>query len=194
MVICSQKESKQSFIKFRTQNLLALDLMCGILFPSDARSQGNQLAKIMHRFTSLAGLEFIKCFESFSPTTYLCPAGVPTIGYGHVLLPGEHYQGISMDIAEELLRKDLISAEKAVIRNICQNLEQNQFDALVSFTYNLGSGALQRSTLRQKVNYGASILEIKHEFMKWVNAGGRRLAGLVRRREAEGGMFANNLL
>jgi len=143
----------------------------------------------MHRFTSKEGLEFIKSFESFSPTTYICPAGYLTIGYGHVLLQGEYYQGISMDTAEDLLRRDLMRAERAVIRNICQPLEQNQFDALVSFTYNLGCGALQRSTLRQKVNYGASPAEVRYEFMKWVYAGGQKLAGLVRRRRAEGDMF-----
>jgi len=144
----------------------------------------------MHRFTSNKGLEFIKSFESFSPTTYICPAGVRTIGYGHVLLRGEHYQGISMDMAEELLRKDLAIAERAVIRNISCPLDQDQFDALVSFTYNLGAGALQRSTLRQKVNYGSSSYDVRNEFMKWVYVSGKRLKGLIRRRMAEGNMFA----
>lgn len=145
----------------------------------------------MHRFTSREGLEFIKSFESFSPTTYICPAGKLTIGYGHALLRGEHYQGISMDMAEEILHKDLLHAERAVIRSINVPLGQGQFDALVSLTYNIGCGSLQRSTLRQKVNYGSSVGEVTHEFMKWVYAGGRRLGGLVRRRAAESDMFTS---
>lgn len=146
----------------------------------------------MHRFTSKEGLEFIKSFESFSPTTYICPAGRPTIGYGHALLQGEHYQGISMDMADDLLRTDLLLVERSVIRSINAPLKQNQFDALVSLTYNIGGGSLQRSTLRQKVNYGASLSEVTNEFMKWVYAGGRRLGGLVRRRISESRMFASD--
>ncbi len=143
----------------------------------------------MHRCTSSEGLEFIKSFESFSPTTYTCPAGRPTIGYGHVLLQDEYHQSISIDAAEELLRKDLFLAERAVIRNINVGLEQSQFNALVSLTYNIGAGNLQRSTLRQKVNYGASLGDVAHEFMKWVYVGGKRLSGLARRRRAESDMF-----
>ena len=145
---------------------------------------------MMHRFTSNKGVEFIKSFESFSPTKYICAGGKMTIGYGHVLLQNEHYEGISMDMADKILLHDLIKAEMAVSRNIKIHLEQSQFDALVSFAFNLGSGALQRSALRQKINYGAAIEEIQHEFMRWVYAGGRRLGGLVRRREAESAMFA----
>lgn len=145
----------------------------------------------MHRFTSEEGLEFIKTFESFSPTTYICPAGLLTIGYGHVLLQGEHYQGISPLMGEELLRRDLILSERSVIRNINAPLKQNQFDALVSLTFNIGGGALQRSTLRQKVNYGATLGEITHEFTKWIYANGKKLNGLMRRRIAESQMFTS---
>lgn len=145
----------------------------------------------MHRFTSDRGLEFIKSFESFSPTTYICPAGRLTIGYGHVLLNGEHYQGISMEMAEKLLCRDLMHAESSVIRHINTPLRQSQFDALVSLTYNIGGGALQRSILRQKINYGASTREITNEFTKWIFASGRRLSGLMRRRMAESQMFAS---
>ena len=74
-------------------------------------------------------------------------------------------------------------------RNITTPLDQNQFDALVSFVFNLGGGALQRSSLRQKINYGSDEEEIHNEFVKWVFAGGRKLMGLIRRREAEAGMY-----
>jgi lysozyme len=156
----------------------------GMTTPNQPKRKG-----IMHRFTSDDGIELIKSFESFSPTTYICPAGKVTIGYGHVLRAGEGYQGISGDMAERLLKEDLLVAESSVLRNIQSPLEKGQFDALVSLTYNIGGGNLQRSTLRQKINYGASTEEVRHEFMKWVYASGKVLAGLVRRRVAESDMF-----
>ena len=131
------------------------------------------------------GLDLIKRFEGFSRTVYFCPAGYPTIGYGHVVKDGEDFSnGIMEGEAEELLRHDAVIAERAVLRLIDVPLTDGQFDALVSFTYNLGGGALQRSTLRRKINreeHG----EVPEQFMRWVWAGGRKLKGLVRRREAE---------
>ena len=131
------------------------------------------------------GLNLIKRFEGFSRTVYFCPAGYPTIGYGHVVQDGEDFSnGIMEGEAEELLRQDAVIAERAVLRLIDVPLTDGQFDALVSFTYNLGGGALQRSTLRRKINreeHG----EVPEQFMRWVWAGGRKLKGLVRRREAE---------
>ena len=143
----------------------------------------------MHRFTSHKGIEIIKSFESFSAVPYVCPAGYPTIGYGHVILPGQHYETLSLEDAENLLRKDLLLVERAVIRNINVPLGEDQFDALVSLTFNIGSGALQRSTLRQKINYNSGMNEIKQEFMKWIYAQGRVLSGLVRRRIVESELY-----
>jgi GH24 family phage-related lysozyme (muramidase) len=137
------------------------------------------------------GLELIKRFESFSPTIYVCSAGYETVGYGHVVLDGERdrfAKGISEQEAEDLLRRDAAIAERAVLRLITVPLADNQFDALVSFTFNLDGGALQRSTLRRKVNRGEHTL-VPAEFMKWIWAGGRKLKGLVRRREAEAGCY-----
>ncbi len=97
--------------------------------------------------------------------------------------------GISEATAEELLRLDVETAERAVLRLIRVPLEAGRFDALGFFTFNLGSGALQRSTLRRKVNreeHGA----VPAELRRWVWAGGRRLKGLVRRREAEAEFYA----
>ena len=91
--------------------------------------------------------------------------------------------------AEELLRRDVESAERAVVRLIRVPLEDGQFDALGSFAFNLGAGALQRSTLRRKVNRGEHGA-VPAEFRRWVFAGGRRLKGLVRRREAEAALYA----
>ena len=140
----------------------------------------------MRRITQ-AGLDLIKRFEGFSPTVYICPAGYPTIGYGHVVKPHEQEafaSGITPEQAESLLRQDVQTAERTVLRLITVPLTDGQFDALVSFTFNLGAGALQRSALRRKVNRGDHAA-VPAEFGKWVWAGGRKLEGLVRRREAE---------
>lgn len=133
------------------------------------------------------GLELIKRFEGFEPEIYLDAAGLPTIGYGHLLRPGEAEMfagGISYEAATALLIKDVLSAERAVLRLIQVPLTDGQFDALVSFTFNLGSGALQRSTLRRKVNREEHA-DVPEQLMRWVWAGGRKLKGLIQRREFE---------
>ena len=135
------------------------------------------------------GIDLIKRFEGFSRTVYFCPAGYQTIGYGHVVKPHEDFSaGIDEAQAEELLRQDAAIAEQAVLRLINVPLTDCQFDALVSFTYNLGGGALQRSTLRRKVNHEEHA-DVPEQFMRWVWAGGRKLKGLVRRRAAEAGLY-----
>jgi len=136
------------------------------------------------RHVTQEGLDLIKRFEGFSSTVYICPAGYPTIGYGHLVRSGESFNEISETEAEELLRKDVESAERAVLRLVNVPLTDGQFDALVSFTFNLGSGAFQRSTLRRKVNHQAHA-EVPEQLMRWVWAGGRKLNGLARRRRAE---------
>ena len=134
------------------------------------------------------GIDLIKHFEGFSPTVYRCPSGVATLGYGST-------HGITMDsppITEEegleLLMLDIAKFERGVNRLIDVPLNQNQFDALTSFAFNLGNGSLQASTLRKKVNredYEGAV----DEFPRWVFAGGRRLNGLVKRRYAERALF-----
>ena len=134
-------------------------------------------------------LELIKSFESFEPVRYICPAGYPTIGYGHVILDREDLQKVTEAEAETLLLGDVAIAERSVCRLIKVPLEDCQFSALTSFTFNLGGAALQRSTLRQKVNRGEHG-EVPDEFRKWVYAGGRKLKGLVRRREVEATLYS----
>ncbi len=137
------------------------------------------------------GLNLIKQFEGFEPEIYLDAAGLPTIGYGHLIRKGEHKMfenGISESAAEALLAKDVWTAESGVLRLISVPLTDGQFDALVSFTFNLGSGALQRSTLRRKVNREEHH-EVPEQLMRWVWAGGRKLKGLVRRRAAEAELY-----
>lgn len=142
------------------------------------------------------GLGLIKRFEGFSPTIYLCPAGYPTIGFGHVVLLGEQSRfdsGILREEAAELLRRDVRIAESAVLRLIKTPLADGQFEALVSFTFNLGAGALQRSSLRTKVNRGEHG-DVPVQLMKWVWSAGRKLPGLMRRRQAEGALYSAAML
>ena len=143
------------------------------------------------RHITKEGLDLIKRFEGFSPEIYTCPAGYPTIGYGHLVRDQERERfagGISREEAEELLKRDVLWAEKGVLRLINVPLMDGQFDALVSFTFNLGTGALQRSTLRRKVNREEHS-EVLGEFMRWVWAGGRKLRGLILRRNAEASLY-----
>lgn len=137
------------------------------------------------------GIELIKRFEGFSPTVYICPAGYPTIGHGHVVLPEEKERfkaGITKEEAEDLLITDLMRLEKRIKPLIKVEINELMLDAIMSFSYNLGIGAFQRSTLRQKLNRG-EFIDASDEFLKWVYVGGRKLQGLVLRRQAERRLF-----
>ena len=133
------------------------------------------------------GIALIKRFEGFSSHPYICPAGISTIGYGHTKTASER-GAVTKVQAEALLRDDVRAAEWAVIRLIHVPLTQGQFDALVSFSFNLGSGALQRSTLRCVVNREAHV-EVPRQLMRWVFASGRKLKGLEKRRAAEAALY-----
>jgi lysozyme len=137
---------------------------------------------------SQEGIDLIKHFEGFANKSYICLGGAKTIGYGHKLKLDEHLDEIDQTTAELILQKDLEACELAVLRNINVALNQNQFDALVSFTFNVGAGALQRSTLRQKINREDHHL-VSNELKKWVYAGEKKLVGLLLRREAEAALY-----
>jgi lysozyme len=142
-----------------------------------------------HRFATDRGVDLIKSYEKFVPHAYDDGYGYPTIGYGHMLLPGEMFDRIGEAEAEALLRKDLFKAECSVLRLVNVPLADGQFDALVSFAFNAGGGALQRSALRMRLNRGDHKEDIAAEFLKWIYAGGRKSKGLLRRRHAEREMF-----
>ena len=133
------------------------------------------------------GLALIKEFEGLYLKAYRCPAGVPTIGYGHTAGVAMG-QTISEQQADEYLRRDVRMFERAVDRLVKVPLAQGQFDALVSFAFNLGAGALQSSTLLRMLNSG-DYAGAAAQFGRWTKAGGRVLPGLVRRREAERRLF-----
>lgn len=144
---------------------------------------------------SKAGLDLIRSFEGYlrklpngDCVAYRCPAGVWTLGWGCT-------EGVSEGMiwtkarAEDALRSEIAKHEAAVMRLVTIDLNQNQFDALVSFSYNVGSGALSKSTLLRKLNAG-DFPGSQAEFMKWNKAGGKQLRGLSRRRAAEAELFA----
>lgn len=132
------------------------------------------------------GLDIIKSFEGLRLDAYYCPSGVITIGYGST---GPHvYSGqkITQEEAEALLRQDVARFERAVNDLVTVPLTQNEFDALVSFTFNCGEGALGSSTLLRRLNRGDDKFQVfQEELPKWVNGPNGPLPGLVSRRRAE---------
>lgn len=136
---------------------------------------------------SAAGMELIKKFEGCVLKAYKCPAGVWTIGYGTTkgVTPG---MVITAEKAEELFRADIRPIERTV-NALAINLTQRSFDALVSWIYNLGSGNFQSSTMRKKIVADAADLDITDQMIRWINAGGKPLLGLKRRRVAEANMW-----
>ena len=142
--------------------------------------------------TSPAGISLIQEFEGRRLEAYKCPAGIWTIGYGHTSAAGapEVKPGmvITKQEANDILIRDLVKYENAVDRLVKVPLTQNQFDALVSFTFNVGEGALAKSTLLKKLNAG-NYDAVPAELMKWTKGGDKELPGLVRRRRAEAAMW-----
>ena len=133
------------------------------------------------------GLDLIKQFEGCELTSYVCPSGVYTIGYGHTgdVLPG---QTITQAEADKLLKDDVKRFEVGVNNYTNVPLNQSQYDALVSFTFNVGLGAYRDSTLLRLLN-GADYEGAAGQFSRWVNGSNGPLPGLVRRREAEEKLF-----
>lgn len=136
------------------------------------------------------GIELIKRHEGCRLKAYQCPAGAWTVGYGSTR-GVNRFTEITQQEAEVRLRSDAKAAERTVekVRYLQKGLKQCQFDALVSFVFNLGSGAFEKSTLRKKVIANPDDRSIGAEFGKWVNAGGQRLEGLVKRRADEANLY-----
>jgi lysozyme len=141
------------------------------------------------------GIELIAQFEGFRSKPYLCPAKVPTIGYGTTIYPGTKQKvtlqdpPITRELAIHILREDVKHYAHAVDNMTVDTISQNQFDALSSFAYNLGTEALRKSTLLKKVNINPNDKSIAKEFAKWINAAGKPLPGLIKRRQAESNLY-----
>jgi len=158
--------------------------------------------------TSEKGIQLIKHFEGCHLKPYLCPALLWTVGYGHVLYPEqnrlplaqrkscnlkiEHFRNWEQSEVDALLKQDLQRFERGVLRYITVPLKQNEFDALVSFSFNLGLGTLQRSSIRSKLNRGDKEGAIE-TLLKYCRAGGKILRGLERRRAAEADLFFSHI-
>lgn len=142
--------------------------------------------------TGAKGIELIKHFEGFESKAYLDIVGVLTIGYGTT-------KGVSKGMVitesqgEDFLKRDLAYFEDKVKKLVKVDLTQNQFDALIAWTYNLGEGNLASSTMLQKIN-SSKFSEVPAQMMRWNKAGGKEVAGLTRRRWAEAQLFEKDIL
>lgn len=139
--------------------------------------------------TSAKGIELIKVMEGFRARAYYCPAGKLTIGYGTTegVTPG---MVVSIEGAEVLLKRHLRTIE-TLLNSLGLRINQNQFDALIDFIYNLGFGNFSRSTLLKLIKMNPNAPTIPNEFRKWRLANGKPLPGLSKRREAEIALYTS---
>ena len=136
---------------------------------------------------SRLGLQLIKDFEGLRLAAYRCPAGIPTIGWGHIK-GVKMGQVITEEQAEDYLVEDISPLERH-LNKLGINFRQEQFDALVSWLFNLGIGNFKKSNLLKRIQADATDEAIAAEFIKWIYAGNTHLAGLKKRRVAEANMF-----
>jgi lysozyme len=141
----------------------------------------------------MLNLSIIKKYEGLKLEAYICPAGVPTIGFGSTFYPdGRRVKlgdKITLQEAESILLHDIKRFEKEVLNAVKIEITNNQLSALVSFVYNVGASAFRKSTLLKKVNANPTDLTIHNEFMRWTRAGGKVLPGLVKRRAEESKLY-----
>ena len=142
---------------------------------------------------SSRGLELIKDFEGFSSTSYLCPAKIPTIGWGNTF----YEDGTKVKLGDQISKTDALKLLEVIANrdfadkifpSIKVKVTQNQFDAMVSLAYNIGVFAFNGSTLLKKVNAG-DFTGAGEEFLRWNKANGKEVLGLTRRREREKQLF-----
>ena len=140
------------------------------------------------------GYLFITKHEGLSLKPYLCPAKIPTIGYGNTYYPdGKRVTLLDKDITKQqafdMFKEVANRFGKRVDELVTSNINQNQFNALVSFAYNVGTGNFSSSTLLKKVNKNPNDLTLKAEFLRWNKAGGKVLNGLTNRRNEEADLY-----
>lgn len=138
--------------------------------------------------TSERGKELIKSFEGLRLQSYQCLAGIWTIGYGHTKNVSRD-DVITRETAEHYFNESILQKEQIVKKFVTVSLNQQQFDALVSFVFNLGEGNFRRSTLLQKINQN-DFAGASQEFKRWIYANGKQAPGLLRRRKAEEQLFS----
>jgi lysozyme len=140
------------------------------------------------------GYDLIKLFEGLRLKPYLCSAKVPTIGYGNTFYENNKKvlmsdPPITKQRAEELLQLNADRFARKVMNLVKKPITQNQLNALTSFAYNVGSGALASSTLLKKVNVNPNDITIRNEFLRWNKANGVALKGLTNRRIKEADLY-----
>ena len=137
--------------------------------------------------TSNQGRDLIKEAEGLRLDAYLCPAGVPTIGWGHTkgVRMGQH---ITVQAAEDMLVEDIVPIER-LLNGLKVNFRQEQFDALVSWIFNLGAGNFRSSTMYKRILENAGDEEITDQLVRWTYSGKQQLSGLMKRRVAEANLF-----
>jgi len=148
------------------------------------------------RRVSKAAIDLVKSFEGLRLKPYLDAVGIPTIGYGTIMYPdGKKVSLSDPEISEaksiEYLEYEINQKASAVEKMTSVALNDNEFDALVSFAYNVGVGALQKSTLLKFLNASQDRVAVADQFLRWNKAGGKELPGLTRRRQAERSLFLN---
>ncbi|MCM1555818.1 MAG: lysozyme [Bacteroides sp.] len=146
------------------------------------------------RIIGKKGIDLIKHFEGFQPKPYLCPAGKWTIGYGTTDGVSRDSKPVSKEEAEMLLRSDMMTIEEDLNRMLPESLDltQDQFDAVCSFCYNLGTSAFQQSTLKNVILRNPHDHDhIRKEFARWVYVNKRQMKGLVARRKAEADLYCD---
>ena len=171
-----------------------MDLIRSLELPTTKRVDAAVVAKASTYRNNMKigtqGLELIKHFEGLELNAYQCAAGVWTIGYGHTK-GVKSGMSISEARANEMLEEELVEYENYVNDMVSVSLSQCQFDAMVSWVYNLGGGNLKASTLLKVLNAG-DYDGVPAQMMRWNKAGGKVLEGLTRRRQAEADMFSGN--
>ena len=140
------------------------------------------------------GYDLIKEFEGFSNRPYKCSAGIPTIGYGNTFYPdGKRVsmldKQITKEYADEIFKNVADNFAFKVSKLIKSKVTQNQFNALVSFAYNVGIGNLEKSTLLKLVNINPNDAMIAKQFLRWNKAKGKELKGLTNRRIKESALY-----
>jgi lysozyme len=143
------------------------------------------------------GIAIIRKYEGLKLRAYICPSGLPTIGYGATFyMNGSRVQigdVITIDHADKLLHFQVKLFADEVRRTVKSNINENQLGALVSFCFNVGGAAFAKSTLARKVNANPSDSTIRNEFMRWTRGGGKVLPGLVKRREEEANLYYDSI-
>ena len=168
-------------------NLLIPAIAILLILMGSSQQMRNYAVEVYDEVTNMA-LSLIKKLEGFRATPYKDTGGRLTIGYGHLIKPGESFSSISEAEAEDLLRADTAMASNAVNSLVSVDLSENQITALTSFVYNIGTGAFQKSTMLRKLNAG-DISGAASEFDRWVMVNGVYSQGLANRRSQEKSLF-----